>query len=167
MKEEVNTRQLFIGFNILVLGASFYYFFRPVEHTYFLKLFGVNPTILKDFLSPVYATIGNSLPTFIHIFAFSLITASLIASQKNGYVLVCLFWFIVDVIFEIAQFFGSYVSQVIPNWFSNYLFLENTRNYFLKGSFDYLDLLSIALGSLAAYTLLIKTMEKKEMADEK
>jgi hypothetical protein len=51
--------------------------------------------------------------------------------------------------------------QIIPDWFSNYLFLENTRDYFLQGHFDYLDLLSIALGSLAAYILLIKIKTEK------
>ena len=159
LKEEVNTRQLFIGFNILVLGAIFYYFFRSAEHTYFLQLFGINP-YLKGTLAPLVVLIGNSLPTFIHVFAFTMMTAGLVANRKRGYLIVTLVWFAVEVLFEITQGFGNTVIQIIPDWFSDYVLLENTGNYFLKGRFDYLDLFSIAFGSLAAYILLIKTREE-------
>ena len=125
MKEEVNTRQLFIGFNILVLGAIFYYCFRSAEHTYFLKFFGTN-SFLKDSLSPFFVLFGNILPTFIHVFAFIMMTASLAANRKRGYLIVTLAWFTVDVLFEIGQGFGNSVIQIIPNWFSDFLFLENT-----------------------------------------
>ena len=95
----------------------------------------------------------------MHVLAFIVITASLVANQKRGYLIVTLTWFTVDVLFETAQFWGESVSRIIPDFFSNYLFLENTKDYFLQGRFDYLDLLSIALGSMAAYILLIKTRE--------
>ena len=168
MQEKVNTRQLYIGFNILVLGAIFYYFFRPAEHTYFLKFFGSNP-FLKDFPSPFWALLGNCLPTFIHVFAFIMMTSALVANRERGYLTVTLAWFAIDVLFEIGQGFGSSVIQIIPDWFSDYFLLENIRSYFLKGRFDYLDLLSIALGSLAAYILLINTKKNqgKECVDEK
>lgn len=160
MEGRVNTRQLLIGLCVLFLGALFYYLFRSAEHTYFLKFFSIN-LYLKDFLPPLFILIGNSLPTFMHVFAFTLMTAGIIARQKRGYVVVCLFWFAIDVLFETAQFFGNIVSQIIPDWFSEFLFLENTRNYFLCGHFDWLDLLSITLGSLLAYILLMKTKETR------
>jgi len=155
-RSEINFLQLLIGFSLLVLGILFYCFFRSAEHTYFLKILAIN---LKGytFLSPILATLANCLPTFIHVFAFILMTASLIASQKRGYIIVCLAWFAVDFIFELGQGFGNMIILFIPAWFSNFLFLENTRDYFLLGHFDYLDLLSIALGSVTAYMILIKT----------
>ena len=156
MEEGVNTRQLFIGLNVLVLGVLFYYFFRSAEHTYFLKFLGINPH-LKYFLPPVFVTLGNSLPTFTHVIAFTLMTAGFIASQKKGYAIVCLTWFAIDILFELGQGLDNMMIQIIPDWFSDFLFLENARNYFLHGRFDYFDLLSIALGSLAAYFLLIIT----------
>ena len=160
MEEGVNILQLLIGLNVLVIGALFYYFFRSAEHTYFLKFLGINPH-LKYFLPPVFVALGNSLPTFTHVLAFTLMTASFIASQKKGYAIVCLIWFAIDILFELGQGLDNMMIQIIPDWFSDFLFLENTRNYFLHGRFDYFDLLSIALGSLAAYFILIKTCEDK------
>jgi hypothetical protein len=164
LREEVNKLQLFIGINILFLGVLFYYFFRGAEHTYFLKFLGTNQ-YYKEIGSGLFFRIGNSFPTFIHVFAFSLMTASLVASHKRGYVAVCLFWFTVNVIFELGQKFNSWVVQSIPDWFSEIFILDTTKNYFLHGHFDYLDLLSIALGALAAYIFLLKT--KKGEQDER
>jgi hypothetical protein len=160
MGEGINTRQLIIGSSVLFGGALFYYFFRSAEHTYFLKFLG-NSHHLKDFLPPLLAIFENSLPTFIHVVGFTLMTASIIAKQKRGYAAVCLAWFAIDVLFEIGQGIDKMIIQIIPNWFSNFLFLENTRNYFLQGRFDYFDLLSIVLGSIIAYNVLIKTKEEK------
>ena len=84
-------------------------------------------------------------------------TSGIIARQKRGYVSVCLFWFAVDCFFEVSQGFDAKKVKIIPDWFSNFVFLENSRSYFLQGRFDYLDLMSIALGSLVAYIILIKT----------
>jgi general stress protein CsbA len=156
----VNIRQLLLGFCVLVFGTLFYYFFRSAEHTYFLKFFVHHPD--NNFLSPVLVSLGNSLPTFVHVLAFILMTAAFTASRKKGYVAVCLAWFVVDALFELGQGFGDIITPAIPGWFSHYPFLENTRNYFLRGSFDYLDLVSIALGSLAAYMLLNITTDYKE-----
>ena len=78
---------------------------------------------------------------------------------------VCLFWFTVNVIFELGQKFDSWVVQSIPDWFSEIFILDTTKNYFLHGHFDYLDLLSIALGALVAYIFLLKT--KKGEQDER
>ena len=160
MEEGVNTRQLFIGLCILLLGGIFYYLFRSAEHTYFLKFLGNTP-YLKDFQSPLILKLGNSLPTFIHVFAFTLMTAGFVASKKRDYIIICLFWFVIDVFFELAQGLGNIIILIIPDWFSNFLFLENTRSYFLHGQLDYLDIVSIALGSLVAYIILINTSEYK------
>ena len=166
MEEGVNTRQLFIGLNVLILGALFYYFFRSAEHTYFLKFLRINPH-LKYFLPPMFVTLGNSLPTFTHVFAFTLMTAGLITNREKGYTIVCLTWFLIDVLFELGQGLDNIIIQFIPDWFSNFLFLENTRSYFLHGQLDYLDIVSIAFGSLAAYIILINTSKYKGEHHEK
>jgi general stress protein CsbA len=89
-------------------------------------------------------------------------TASIIASHKKGYIAVCLAWFTIDFIFELGQGFGNTIISFIPDWFSNLLFLENTKDYFRHGRFDYLDVISIAVGALAAYLFLIRTKLEKE-----
>jgi hypothetical protein len=156
-----NIRQLLIGSCVLILGILLYYFFRSAEHTYFLKFLSINHNRHKILL-PAFVSFGNSLPTFIHVLAFSLMTAAFVARRRKGYAIVCLFWFAIDVLFELGQSFGDMIIPAIPSWFSNFLFLENTGDYFLHGRFDYLDLLSIALGSLAAYIILIKTKGEEE-----
>ena len=161
MNQGVNVRQVFIGFNVLILGALFYYFFRSAEHTYLLKFFG-NTLQQKHILPPLFVTLGNSLPTFVHVIAFTLLTAGFVTNRKERYAIVCLSWFVIDVLFELAQGLDNFMIQFIPDWFSGVLFLENTRNYFLYGRFDYFDLLSIALGSLVAYILLVLTSKKEE-----
>ena len=156
MAKGINTKQLFIGFSVLILGALFYYLFRSAEHTYFLKFLGENSQ-LKFFLSPFLIKLGNSLPTFIHVFAFILITAGIIARHKRGYLIVTITWFVIDTLFELGQGFNYIIIPLIPNWFEKILLVENTRDFFLQGSFDYLDLFSIAAGSFMSYLLLIKT----------
>ena len=158
----VNIRQLLLGFCVLVFGTLFYYFFRSAEHTYFLKFFVHHPD--NNFLSPVLVSLGNSLPTFVHVLAFILMTAGLVAASKKEYAFICLVWFVIDVLFELGQGHGDIIVQIIPDWFSDFLFLENARDYFLHGRFDYLDLLSIALGSILAYFLLTKTKYKGEVS---
>lgn len=158
-------QQLLIGSCVLILGIILYYFFRSAEHTYFLKFLSINPHRHKILL-PAFVSLGNSLPTFIHVLAFSLMTAAFVASRRKGYAIVCLVWFAIDVLFELGQRFGDMIIPVIPSWFSNFLFLENTGDYFLLGRFDYLDLLSIALGSVTAYMILIKTKGEEEGENE-
>jgi hypothetical protein len=155
VRQRVNYRQLFIGFSVLTLGALFYYFFRSSEHTYFLNQLGIysHP---KNIFPPIILTIGYILPSFIHVFAFILMTASLIAGQKKGYLIICLTWFAIDVSFEVSQGLDNILIPIIPKWFSHIFLLENMRDYLLYGSFDYLDLLSIAVGSVTAYLFLTK-----------
>jgi len=155
VRQRVNYRQLLIGFSVLTLGALFYYLFRSSEHTYFLKKLGISSQPIS-ILPPVLLTIGNTLPSFLHVFAFIMMTAGLIANKKRGYLIVCLSWFTIDVFFEISQGLDAVLIPVIPNWFSHLFLLENTRDYLLYGSFDYLDLVAIALGSIVAYLFLTK-----------
>ena len=157
MNGAINRLQLFVGFNVLFLGVLFYYFFRASEHTYFIQFFELTPPLQETpFL---FQKLGYSLPTFIHVFAFSLITAGLIANRKSGYATTCLFWLGINVLFEFGQKYDSWVVQFVPRWFSDIAFLQNTQIYFLKGRFDYFDLFSITLGALVAYLVLLKTSQ--------
>ena len=59
--------------------------------------------------------------------------------------------------FELGQKFNSLTPKIIPSWFSSIPFLENTRNYFLYGTFDFNDLTAITIGTLIAYFVLLST----------
>ena len=89
-------------------------------------------------------------------------TAGFFSSQKRGYLFICLAWLTIDVLFELGQGFNNTIILYIPDWFSDVLFLENTKDYLLHGRFDYLDLISIVVGSSVAYFFLMKTKQEKE-----
>ena len=156
MLEGINIRQFSAGLIILILGAFYYFFFRTADHTYFLKFFANTPQ-LEHILPPLLVALGNSLPTFIHVFAFTLMTAGLFASNEKEYGIVCFLWFTIDTLFELGQVLNYKMMQGIADRFSDLFLLEKIINYFLHGRFDYLDLLSIAVGSVFAYIILSKT----------
>ncbi len=107
----------------------------------------------------MFGFIGQSLPTFAHVFAFCLLTAALLAGGKKAAMSVCLGWFLVDVAFELGQHsaLAPALSTLTPLWFAHLPILNQTDSYFLNGTFDPLDLLAIALGALAAYVVIQRT----------
>jgi hypothetical protein len=157
----INSLQVLIGLGGLLLGTLVYLVDRPPDQTYFLYSSSINIS-LHDTLPNLFGIIGNSLPAFIHIFSFILITAGLIFCQKSGYLIICLSWFLVDSAFELGQKYSTWSSSIIPTWFAEIPFLENTKNYFLQGTFDFIDLAAIAFGTLIAYFVLLITNKTKK-----
>jgi hypothetical protein len=152
----INTRQIFIGIAILLLGSLVYLVDRPPGQTYFVYSSPVNIS-LNHLIPNLFGPIGNSLPAFVHIFSFILITAGLIGNQKRVYLIICLGWFLVDCAFEFGQKYNSLALNIIPDWFAGIPFLENTKNYFLYGTFDFSDLAAITMGTVIAYFVLLST----------
>jgi len=162
MKPEngLNIRQIIIGAVVLLVGALVYLIDRPPDQTYFIYKIGMNINLF-GLLPIVFGPIGNFLPSFIHVFSFILITAGLIARGKRDYLIICLSWFIIDCAFELGQKFILWPSRIIPDWFVGIPFLENTKNYFMQGTFDWVDLVAIVIGSITAYLILLATMERR------
>ena len=159
----INRVQILIGVAGLVVGSLIYLVDRPPDQTYFLYSSSINIS-LHDTLPNLFGLIGNNLPAFIHVFSFILITAGLIVCQKRGYLIICLSWFFVDCVFELGQKFDAWSSMIIPDWFAGLPFLENTENYFRKGTFDILDVAAIAFGTAIAYFILLTTSKRRERA---
>ncbi|MBW2606258.1 MAG: hypothetical protein JRD05_01345 [Deltaproteobacteria bacterium] len=157
----INRLQILIGILVLLLGTLVYLVDRPPDQTYFVykSIFDIS---LHNILPNLFGIIGNSLPSFSHVFSFILITAGLIASKKRGYIIICLFWFLIDSAFELGQKFDTLIIDFVPHCFAGVPFFENTGNYFLLGTFSYGDLAAIAIGTIAAYFILTKTMEKRK-----
>jgi ABC-type xylose transport system permease subunit len=152
----INWVQISIGVVVLVVGSLIYLIDRPPDHTYFIYSSPINIS-LSNTLPNLFGSIGNSLPAFLHVFSFILITAGLIFCNKKGYLIICLSWFLIDSAFEVGQKFTAWSTNIIPDWFAGIPFLENTENYFLQGTFDILDLIAIAFGSVIAYLVLLRT----------
>jgi hypothetical protein len=158
----INIRQILIGVPVLLLGILLYLTDRPPDQTYFVYKSFVNIS-LHNTLPNLFGFIGNSLPSFVHVFCFILITASLLKCQKRGCIIICASWFLADFIFELGQKFKSLSSTMVPDWFSGIPFLENSKNYFLSGTFDFNDLTAIAIGTILAYLVLSITNKRRRV----
>lgn len=151
----MNVKQLIIGFATLILGLAFYVIFR--NKTYITTELNISHlNLFKN--SGGYILSG--FPSFIHAFSFSIITASLIRYRKYGYVLICSVWCLIDLTFELGQKYREFTVRIIPDWFSGIPVLENAKNYFYNGTFDYIDIIAIVIGTMMSYLLLIKTKER-------
>jgi len=159
----INIRQILISLTVLLLGTLVYVVDRPPNQTYFVYKSFVNIS-LHNTLPNLFGFIGNSLPSFIHAFSFILITAGLLHCQKRGCLIICACWFFIDVIFELGQKFSSLASKIIPDWFAGIPILENTKNYFTRGTFDYLDLAAITAGTILAYFVLLHTIQMEKVS---
>jgi hypothetical protein len=157
---EINIRQVLIGLTVLLLGTLVYLIDRSPDQTYFVHKSFVNIS-LHNTLPNLFGFIGNSLPSFIHAFSFILITAGLLHCQKRGCLIICACWFLTDVIFELGQKFKALSSTMVPDWFSGILFLENSKNYFLSGTFDFNDFTAIVFGTILAYFVLSITIKRR------
>ena len=159
----INRIQILIGATVLFFGILAYLVDRPPDQTYFVDKSPVNIS-LYHILPNLYGIIGNSLPSFAHVFSFILITAGLIASKKREFIIICLFWFLIDSVFELGQKFSTMFIKFIPDWFASIPFLENTGDYFVRGTFSFGDMAAITIGTIVAYFVLIKTSERMKTA---
>ena len=159
----VNKIQILIGVIALLFGSLVYLIDRPPDQTYFVYASSINISLYSAFPN-LFGLIGNSLPAFIHVFSFVLITAGFVSCRKRGYLIICLCWFLVDCAFELGQKFTTWSLNMIPDWFAGIPLLGNTENYFLQETFDFTDLAAIALGTLIAYFVLLTTSKKREIS---
>ena len=157
---KMDWKQILIGGLALGLGIALYVFDRPPAQTYFL------PDAMSLFTTTrsVFGRLGNHLPTFLHVFAFCLISSGMLGRSRRGALIVCFFWLFVDAVFEIGQHpsVSEIIIPMIPSVFFDIPVLENTASYFAQGRFDPMDLMSILLGAVCAYVL-IQVMFRKEM----
>ena len=140
----------------LLVGTAVYLLDRQPETVYFMADWMGR----GDHARPFFGALGGYLPAFIHVYAFTLLTVLVAAPSRAHALAICLFWLVVDSAFEFAQIgvVARAVADHVPGWFAGIPFLDNTSRYFLAGTFDVLDLYSIAAGSFAAYlTIVIST----------
>ena len=161
IRNRINRVQILIGLLGLILGSLVYIVDRPPDQSYFVFNSGINISLFNTFPN-LFGSLGNSLPALIHVFSFILITAGLMGRQKRVYLIIGLSWFCVDCAFEFGQKYDAFAAKLIPSCFQGIPFLENTQNYFLQGTFDFIDLAAIAMGAATAYFVLLATMERRQ-----
>ncbi|MCK4588150.1 MAG: hypothetical protein KAU29_12435 [Gammaproteobacteria bacterium] len=153
MSRQPEVLQITAAIGALCIGVLVYVLDRQVEYIYFLPGW----LSLESQIGGFFGSIGNYLPTFIHVYALILLTAAVAVPSITKLIPVCLAWFTLDSLFEVAQLnpIAQWIGNHTPIWFSGIPFLDNTADYFLMGTFDVFDLLSIATGALVAYLTIV------------
>lgn len=152
--------QILIGVITLYVGSLVYLIDRAPDSTYFV--YSISTRIsLHNILPSLFGPIGQNFPSFIHVLSFSLITAGLLSCKKRGCLVVCAAWLLTDCIFELGQKFNTWVSKIVPDFFSRIPILDNAKSFFLSGAFDVYDLVAMAIGATIAYAVLLVTMERR------
>jgi hypothetical protein len=134
----------------MVAGLAVYAIDRPAAHVYLL------PSVLAFSDSPrnFFGAIGASLPSFLHVFAFSLLTAAVATSRTaRAAAIVAGAWCATDLLFELGQHpaLAPTIGASLPPWFAGVPMLENVEPYFLRGTFDPADLVATVAGAAVAY----------------
>ncbi|WP_372523261.1 hypothetical protein [Sulfuricaulis sp.] len=139
----------------LSVGLLVYLLGRQPEHVYFL----FHGFSLAHGHHLLFGVLGNYLPSFVHVYAFILLTAAVADFSKARLLRICAAWFVIASLFEIAQHpaISPIIAAAVPAWFTRVPIFDNTAAYFLNGTFDPLDLLSIVLGTIAAYVTILLT----------
>lgn len=155
-----NLFRIMIGIFFLIIGALVYLIDRPSNSTYFVCHYNFIFNF-HNIIPNIFGPLSNSLPDFIHVFSFIMITAGVLSCGKKGGLIVSFCWLFIDISFEIGQKFPSIPLRLIQNSFSNIPILEATKYYFQEGTFDIRDLFAIILGTIIAYLLILITISKE------
>jgi len=134
--------KLCIGMMFLLIGFLFYYFIRASNPPFFIHIF--HPSKIHFSYMPHF--FYNNSPSFLHVVAFSFITAGIWSGDKSTNVLVnffsCFSWFLIDLIFECMQ------SLTV---ISKHLIL---KNHIGLGIYDVKDIWACALGAFLSFFIL-------------
>lgn len=144
--------RILLGITGLGLGVLVYLIDRPADLIYFLP---ASQPFFTGYRTG-FGSLGQHLPTFLHPFSLSLITAGVLACRSRlGIGLVGLAWLLINLSFELVQSadYGSWLLQYIPGWFSVIPILENTSSYLHYGTYDPKDMVSIVVGTLSAFMI--------------
>lgn len=141
-----------IALGALVVGLLHYVVFRNPEALYINKYLHFNDFLPKlSYIVPRESNlITGAMPTAIHVFSFSILTAMSLPFTKGNIISACILWLVVNTGFEAIQIINSCPSIIqADNLLSNLLCA-----YITNGIFDWLDIASAILGAISAYILL-------------
>jgi hypothetical protein len=130
----------------LGLGVLIYLTDRSATHALLI------PAVGKLASVQLVGAAGLWLPSFLHVFAFSLLTASVLPMGGVGAFHPCLTWWSIDCAFEFAQLpiVAAFVAEEIDSVLGvNHLSRSLTASV-MHGTFDVADLLAATAGAFAA-----------------
>lgn len=145
----------------LATGLAVYMFDRPAGSAAGLPdvlQFGAQGAAAAGPGGRLFGVLGGSLPTFAHVFAFSLLSVVLLPRGRRFVLAACAFWLGVNLVFEWLQ--QPAWSQPVAAWLRlNATALpgaEPLARYLLNGRFDLFDVLAAVLGALAACAVALR-----------
>ena len=116
-----------------------------------------------------FGTLGQWLPSFVHAFAFSLLSAAALYPRASPAYAVCVAWGSLNVLFEIGQhpLVSARLADALRDCEGWLPFAQALSNYFVRGTFDPGDLVAAALGAMAAAAVLFLSHHRSEMRHER
>lgn len=142
----------------LLVGASVYLIDRPCGSAYLIPCFG--SIFFKE--ANLFGSVGDSLPEFVHIYVFILLTAVCLQPSKNQLIIVCIVWLLTELMFEVLQLdsISLWLITIVGERFNGIPVLENLTVYLSHGVFDKFDVCAIAVGAVFAYLTVSYVMKK-------
>jgi hypothetical protein len=121
---------------------------------YLAERSGLDVYFLPDGWQAVWpmSWLGQHLPSFLHTFAFAMLTAAVLAPARYAAIISCAFWVLVNSLLEVGQreSIATEISGHTPAWFLDWPVLENVNSYFLFGTFDSIDIAFVVIGGATA-----------------
>jgi hypothetical protein len=160
--KSVNKIQIMIGLAALSMGLMVYLADRSPDSAYLLQVIGGKSAFSGA--SHLFRPISGQLPAFIHVFAFALLTTGVLGCGTRGALFVCLSWLTVDVLFELGQVAENQLVQDHLGALDTVFGSGVLGNFFRFGTFDPLDLLATALGSVTAFVIWRITIPRRVLS---
>lgn len=114
------------------------------------------PEIAVLHTGPRLGALGLWLPSFVHVLAFSLFSAALLAPTRRWAYGACAVWLAVNAAFEMGQHeqVRGPLADALRLGLGEGPVARALANYFLRGTFDTGDLVAAALGAALAASIL-------------
>jgi hypothetical protein len=108
---------------------------------------------------PLFGAIASWLPSFVHPFAFSLLSAAVPrrpATSVHAAYRICAFWWAVNLVFEIGQHprASASIAEALQASLGRNGVTAVISRFFLRGRFDWGDIAALSAGALAAAAVL-------------
>jgi hypothetical protein len=141
-------RQWLGGAALIALGLGVLIYLTDRSATHALLIPAVGQLASMEFVGAA----GQWLPSFLHVFAFSLLTASVMPIGGVGAFHACLTWWAIDCAFEFAQlpFVAALIAEEIDSALGVSQLSHSLAACLLHGTFDVADLLAATAGALTA-----------------
>lgn len=146
------TERMLLAILSLALGGFTYLLIRTPIYP---LIDGLHETFALGYIDSLRAVTG-SVPTLCHTFSLVLFTSIFLPDSRTSYALNTASWIGMESILEVMQGPLLQYDRLTGLIADSILCGENCRGYFLSGTYDLLDILSIIVGGSLAYFCLTR-----------